>query len=417
MKILAINSGSSSLKFKLFDVIFDTKTHQATFVPLFQGQFKHYSEKEFTYEAGENKKTLKTVKIKKEIWDERTDYLIQSLINLHIIKDFDEIDCIAHRIVHGGEKYTKPTILNNEVIKDLEENYNDFAPLHNPYAVGIIKKLLNKDLQKLHLGIFDTAFNSTIPKENFLYGLPYEYYEKYKVRRYGFHGISHKFVSEEYQKFLQNLKESGMKQKFKDNKVISCHLGSGSSVCAIKGNRVVDNSFGFSPSENLIMSTRAGELDYDAIIYLKRKLLLSDNDIEYIINNESGLLGISGYTQDMKTLLKDQRINKMAKLAIDLYIQSIIKYIGAFMTVLGGLDVLIFTGGIGEGSDYVRKHIAAALLPFGVVIDSHKNNTNTDIDSNLNITGEDSKSYIFVIPTDEELQMAKEAFEFILKLQ
>ncbi len=399
MKILAINSGSSSLKFKLFEVGPSSQNILAT------GEFKHYSKNSYTFKLDTIMLGTSSVAIDitKEIWDVRGRQLFESLFTASIIESINEIDYVAHRVVHGGEKYTKPTVITQDVIEDLEENFNDLAPLHNPAQIKIIKEIFQRYPETKQIAIFDTAFNSTIPKENYLYALPIEYYEKFKVRRYGFHGISHKFVS-------SKIKDLSKKEY---NKIISCHLGSGSSICAIKDNLVVDNSFGFSPNENLVTSTRVGEVDFDALVFLKKKLGLLDTDIEEIISKKSGLLGISGYTQDMKVILKDKDSNKQAGLAFTIFINQIVSYISKYIVMMNGIDVLIFTGGIGSGSDVVRKAIVDKLQLFGIDIDESVNNGAIDIEDNLNITAKSSRCDVFVIHTDEEMQMVEEVFSEI----
>ena len=392
MKALAINSGSSSLKFKLYNLPSEEE--------LFDGQYKHYSENEYSLEH--SKVSDKRILTKNE-WDNKVEGLITLLISSNLISSINELSFIAHRIVHGGEKYVQVTLLGDDVISDLEQNFNDFAPLHNPIQTSIIKEFRALYPEVKQVGVFDTSFNLTVPEKAFLYGLPYEYYEKFKVRRYGFHGISHKFILSEVQKLGNN----------KYNRIISCHLGSGSSICAIKNNEVVENSFGFSPLENLIMSTRVGEIDYDAILYLKSKLNISDSDLDIIFNKKSGLLGISKLSSDMQLLLSESSNNRLAKLAVEMYVYNIIKYIGSFVTVLGGIDVLIFSAGIGQGSDIIRKMICDLLFPFKIVINDGINNDRQNLVDNLNITSKESACDIFVIPTNEELQMIREGYDLI----
>jgi acetate kinase len=418
MKILAINSGSASLKFKLFEESADG------FKVLAEGQFKHYNETSFLFEftdflpAGRHGKSHDVkIDIAQSQWDNRVEQIFKSFLTSSTLKDISEIDIVVHRIVHGAEKYTEATLITQEVLRDLEKNFNELAPLHNPFQTKIIEEIIQRYPDIKQVGVFDTAFNSTMPEINYLYGLPYEYYEKYKVRRYGFHGISHKYVSEKVidilrskdQKVVAKVLEKGQNGKVRDIRIVSCHLGSGSSVCAIDGYNVVDNSFGFSPNENLITSTRVGEVDYDALVFLKKKLKLGDAEIEEIISKKSGLLGISEYSEDMKILLKDYDRNENAKLAIDLYVSDIVKYIASYIVELSGIDVLIFTGGIGSGSPQVRQMITDKLLLLGIVIDKAKNTIGVDVEDTLNITGGNSKIQVWVIHTDEELQMVKEA--------
>ncbi len=393
MYFLALNVGSSTVKFKL--------VKQPEGKIKVRGIFKNYAEDSFTFEyfIGDFREKL-NIKEKDYVYSQ--DYLFNFLLQKNLIEEIEDIRCVVHRIVHGGEVFPEPVELTDSNIAKIVK-FNDFAPLHNPFAIEKVKDI-KKDYGYLkQYGVFDTSFNLAVAKEDYLYGLPLGYYENLKVRRYGFHGISHEYVSKQIKNIIK-----------KDNlKHISCHLGSGSSICALLNGKVIDNSFGFTPNENLIMATRSGEIDYDAIIFIKKKLGLNDDEVEELLNKESGLLGISGYTNDMKQLLADYDSKERAKLAVDMYINTIMKFIGSFIIKLKGVDCLTFTGGVGAGSDAVRKMICDNLEFLGIKIDNGKNAGKIDVDINLDISAKNSNAKIFVIPTDEELEMCNQIKDFI----
>ncbi|MDQ7020849.1 MAG: acetate/propionate family kinase [Candidatus Dojkabacteria bacterium] len=352
MKILVINAGSSSLKFKLFE-------HKDEKV-LASGQFKNHAKDEYSIKYKVLNKEERALKLNERDYKYAFDYIGNLLNEEGIITSEQQVTAIIHRIVHGGEEFIKPAELNDTNIKKIEV-FNEFAPLHNPIALEKVnnsKKVFHKSKQ---FGVFDTSFHLTMEKEDFLYGLPYGYYENLGVRRFGFHGSSHEFITNE------------LKKKKKKFKLVSCHLGSGSSVCAVKDGIAIDNSFGFSPEENLIMATRSGEIDFDAVIFLKEKLMMNDKEITDTLNNDSGLLGISGYTKDMKVLIDDYDKNPRAKLAVDMYVSKVVEFIAKFYVKLEGIDNLVFTGGIGQGSFVLRDLICKKLKIIGIEIDKKKN--------------------------------------------
>ncbi|MCA9380997.1 acetate/propionate family kinase [Candidatus Dojkabacteria bacterium] len=377
--IITINSGSSSIKIQ----IFESENSIASF------HFKNYSEGNYKLEA-----ELNNQNIEQEITELDYSNSVQFFFNL-IAEQMqitpDKIEKIIHRIVHGGEKFNKPTELTAETISEIEK-FNDYAPLHNPRALEIVKKIASLYPNIKQFGVFDTSFHLTMPKENFLYGLPYGYYENIKVRKFGFHGISYEFIK-------NRLAENNY------SRVIACHLGSGSSICAIKDGSSIATSFGFSPEENLIMATRSGEIDYSAVIFIKKKLGLNDEEITRLLNNESGLLGISGYTNNMKQLLQDYSTNERAKLAIDMYINKIVEFIANFFVMLEGIDAIVFTGGVGSGSDVIRKMILEKLSVLGIKYDESKNTGQIDVPDFLDISLEGVK--VLAIKTNEELQMIR----------
>lgn len=377
---LVINTGSKTIKFELFDENLISKLAGTV--------------------DDENGVFVLRTRTASEITEYGNSVNLQAVENPYerILKECSsfKIDRIAFRVVHGGEEYIKPTILSDDDIMKLEK-FNELAPLHNPPAIKAIKefKKLLPDIP--FYGVFDTAFHRSIEKERFLYGLPYEYYEKYKIRRYGFHGISHKYVS---QKFSELEPQARC--------VLSCHLGSGCSITAIVDGNSFDTSMGFTPMEGLIMTTRAGDIDDGAIDYLRRITGMSNQDIYDMENKKSGLLGISGISFDMRVLLDEEsRGNLQARLAIEMFIYRIKKYIGAYAAVMGAVDGLIFTAGIGAGSDLIRKRIISGLDVFNLHIDEAVNNGRINVEIPLKISTKESKP-IWIIPTDEEYQIAKE---------
>ena len=376
MKILVINAGSTSIKFKFFE-------NQEE---LLMGQLSKEAH-------GVTKKIIKNgEKQKSDVEEYEFENAAQTILE---ITD-SEIDKIGFRIVHGAEKFVEPTLLTSEVIEELER-ISDLAPLHNPPALRIIRQFKEKLPEINMYGVFDTAFHATIPQKAYMYGLPYEYYENYGVRKYGFHGISHKYVSGK----LKELEPTA-------SKTIICHLGGGSSITAVKSGKSIENSMGFTPLEGLIMATRSGDVDDGAIFYLHKKLGFDFAEIEEIENKKSGMIGISGISDDMVDLLaKESEGNERAHLAIEMYIYRIQKYIGFFAAALEGIDSVVFTGGIGAGSDVLRKRIMKNFLFLNFEVDDSINDEKINVSENLKISVEPSKP-IWVIPTNEEMQILKE---------
>ncbi|MFS8130635.1 MAG: acetate/propionate family kinase [Candidatus Dojkabacteria bacterium] len=399
MSILAINSGSSSLKFKLY------KSQEGEVIA--SGEIKSYSESSVISTINGKEEFLDSSK-----WTNRFEVLRKSL-------EGNEVDFVLHRIVHGGELYVLPIMLTDEVVEKMKEDLFDLAPLHNPSAFEILNESLEVYKEAKQIALFDSSFGLTIPEVNFLYGLPYEYYQKYKIRRYAFHGLSHKYVSKSYLNHIsddENIYSNSNSQEetLEHIRIVSLHLGSGCSTCAIKGTQCVDTSFGFTPEENLVMATRVGEIDYTAINYIKMKENLSDKDISDILNKKSGLLGLSGYTKDMKTIVNDYNSNPRAKLALDVFINSVVKQTFDMAASLNGMDILIFTGGIGQVSDIVRRMVCERLGILGVYIDVDKNVDKKENNGILNVSRKDSSVQIVVVPTDEEREMLDESKNLIM---
>ncbi|HJX05585.1 MAG TPA: acetate kinase [Candidatus Nanoarchaeia archaeon] len=391
MKILVLNSGSSSLKYKLFDMNYEKA--------LISGNVDGIGLDRCALKLDvEGNKEEQKIIVKDHV--DAVMLAFKSLKQKSIIKDYSEIDAIGHRVVHGGEHYSQPTIINEDVVKTVRDLI-DLAPLHNPpNLAGILacKKILPNTPQ---VAVFDTAFHQTMAPEAYLYALPYELYEKYKIRKYGFHGQSHKYISEQAIKLLGK----------KESKIITCHLGNGSSLTAVMNGKSIDTTMGFTPLEGLIMGTRTGNMDPTIPIYLAVHKGFKVHELEDYFNKKSGLLGISGLTRDVRDLhTASLRGNKKAKLALEMFARRVAFYIGGYMALLGGLDAIVFSAGIGENAWFMRKAICKYLLPLGIELDEKINKKNPVIASTPS-----SKVKIYIIPTNEELQIAKETKELIKK--
>jgi acetate kinase len=331
--------------------------------------------------------------------DEAVNLMIRSLLDNNIVADLSEIKAIGHRVVHGGEIYIEPVIIDDKVIHNLKE-LSILAPLHNPCNIACIQACL-KVFTCPNVAIFDTAFHSTIPKEKFLYGLPYEYYEKHKIRKYGFHGSSHKYVAGLINDFYKV-------ENKKNVKLVICHLGNGCSITAVKNGKSLNTTMGFTPLDGLIMGTRCGHLDPAIAMHIGTTLNLNYEQLDKLFNKQSGLLGISGHS-DMRDLHKLEHEEK-SKLAIDMFVDRIVHYIGAYVAELNGIDAIVFTGGIGENAYYIRKSVLENFSYLDLKIDNKKNEKNDFI-----ISGKDSLVHVFVVPTNEELEIATETKK-VLKL-
>ncbi len=393
MKILVINSGSSSLKFQ----VIDSESEKV----LVKGLCERIGiDGSFTYKT--DKVSVKEPVAMKNHTD-AVNTLLNALIDSEkgIISDFSQIDVIGHRLVHGGEKFTGSVVVTDEVIQAMTE-CNDLAPLHNPanlVGVDACRKLMPDTLM---VGVFDTAFNQTMEPKAYLYGLPYRYYEKYKIRRYGFHGISHKYVSQRAAEF--------MGQDLRHVKTIVCHLGNGASISAVKYGRVVDNSMGFTPLEGLVMGTRCGDVDPGALEFLAKKENLDFSQIMAILNQESGVLGISkNFSSDFREL-KDAEIkyNEKAALAREIFAYKVAKYVGSYAAAMNGVDNIVFTAGVGENDSDIRQEICSYLEFLGITIDELKNR---DQGEAVKISDSASRVNVLVIRTNEELEIAREAAE------
>ena len=398
MKILVLNCGSSSIKYKLFDMTTKEVLAQGGIEKIgLVGSFL-----KLTLPNGEKKILEKDI-------PEHTagiEFILNTLVSPEYgaIKSLDEINAVGHRMVHGGERFSESVWLNKEVL-DAFIACNDLAPLHNPAnlkGVNAVSAILPNVPQ---VGVFDTAFHQTMPDYAYMYAIPYELYEKYGVRRYGFHGTSHRYVSQRVCEFL------GVDPKGK--KIITCHIGNGGSISAIKDGKCIDTSMGLTPLEGLVMGTRSGDIDAGAVTFIMEKEGLNATGISNLLNKKSGVLGVSGVSSDMRELEAAVAAgNPKAILAEKMYFYRIKKYIGAYAAALGGVDIILFTGGVGENQANCRSEVCEGLEFMGVKIDLEKNKVRGE---EAIISADDSKVTVAVIPTDEELMIASDTLAILNK--
>ena len=395
MKILVLNSGSSSLKYQ----VIDTETGEMLVKGYYErigqvGAFlthkvngeKHH----FEHPAKNHEKAIQ--------------FVMKRLTSDHygVFKSLDELDAIGHRVVHGGEQFKDAVLITDEVIQEIKEN-SMLAPLHNPAAILGIEACQKVVPNKPMVAVFDTAFHQTISKEKYIYPIPYEYYEKYHVRKYGFHGTSHQYVANRVAEILG--------KDIKELKIVNCHLGQGASICAIKNGESVETSMGLTPLGGIPMGTRSGDLDPSVVTYLMKKEELDAEEVEEVLNRESGVYGISMVSVDFRDIEAEALAGgKHAKLALDAYHYSIAGYIAKCAVAMGGIDVLTFTAGVGEKSPYSRSEICKQLGIFGVEISGKANLVKGE---EAEISSPNSKVKVFVIPTNEELMIARETAELI----
>jgi acetate kinase len=396
-KILVINCGSSSLKYSFYDTADATRQArgQVERIGIDGTRLKHRG-------TGPGASEVKR-ELPKGGFAEAFKAMIAELTSKEtgVIRGAGEVSVVAHRVVHGGEKFTEGTLITGEVLAQIEA-LNPLAPLHNPVNVAGIREMQRLFPAVPHVAVFDTAFHHTLPAYAYLYGLPYEFYEKKSVRRYGFHGTSHHYVSLRAAQFL--------KRRPNQLRVVSCHLGNGSSLCAVNHGRSVDTSMGFTPAEGLIMGTRCGDVDAGVIAFLERTEKFTASQSEEMLNKKSGLLGLSGVSSDMREIQKAAgEGNHRALLALKAYCYRVRKYIGAYVASMGGLDVVIFTGGIGQGSAEVRALALQGLECMGIRLDAQRNRDARGFDEVCRISTDDSPVAVLVVPTDEERMMAREA--------
>ena len=397
MKILVLNSGSSSLKYQ----VIDTETGEMLVKGYYErigqvGAFlthkvngeKHH----FEHPAKNHEKAIQ--------------FVMQRLTSDHygVFKSLDELDAIGHRVVHGGEQFKDAVFITDEVIQGIKNN-EMLAPLHNPAAILGIEACQKVVPNKPMVAVFDTAFHQTISKEKYIYPIPYEYYEKYHVRKYGFHGTSHQYVANRVAEILG--------KDIKDLKIVNCHLGQGASICAIKNGESVETSMGLTPLGGIPMGTRSGDLDPSVVTYLMKKEGLDAEEIEEVLNRESGVYGISMVSVDFRDIEAEALAGgKHAKLALDAYHYSIAGYIAKCAVAMGGIDVLTFTAGVGEKSPYSRSEICKQLGVLGVEISGKANLVKGE---EAEISSANSKVRIFVVPTNEELMIARETAELVMQ--
>ena len=396
MKILSVNAGSSSLKFQLYEMPEEEV--------LISGRFERIG----------LEKSFYTIKINGEKIEKHEDladhgvcvkFLIQELLENKVINSLDEIKGVGHRLVHGGDKYSESVVIDDNVIKTVEE-LSDLAPLHNPANLMGVRAFMEKVPGALQVGCFDTAFHQTMKQDRYLYPVPYEWYEKYGVRKYGFHGMSHRYVSERLAELVD-----------KDySNVIVCHIGNGGSISLVRDGKCVDTSMGFTPNAGIIMGSRSGDIDYSLIPYIAKKTGMTLDEIDTALNKQSGMLGTSGISSDFRDI--DEEIakkNDRAIMAHYLFVNSIVNYIAKYYVELNGrIDAIAFTAGVGENAPHVRRMVIDRLQCLGFKIDREKNDEIRFGKEGI-ISAVDSKIPVYVIPTDEEVMIARDTYKFINK--
>ena len=394
MKILVLNCGSSSLKYQLLNM--DTDQVIA------KGTYERIGEQSFVTHKinGEKYKFEHPVKNHKEAIDFMIELLLKPEYNT--IKDLSEIDGIGHRVAHGGDKFSSSVVIDEDVISKIDE-CSALAPVHNKAAIVGIRAAMEAMPGKPNIAVFDTVFHQTIPEERYMYPIPYKYYEKYGIRKYGFHGTSHKYVSRRIAELLGKPVE--------ELKTIVCHLGQGASLCAVKNGKSVDTTMGLTPLGGIPMCARSGDLDPSIVTYIMKNENLSSDEMEMILNKESGTLGVSGVSPDFRDIEAEaDKGNNRAKLALEMYSYKVAQFIAQYIVALDGLDVITFTAGIGENQWTIRERICKYLKCFGVEVDENKNKEFRDEGK---ISSENSKVEVWVVPTNEELMIAKETLDLI----
>lgn len=393
MKILSVNAGSSSLKFQMYEM----PQEQV----LISGVFERIGLDNSFYTIKINgEKTRKDAELKDH--SVAVSILTQELLDNKVIDSLDEIRGVGHRLVHGGDKYSKSVIINDDVIKTVEE-LSDLAPLHNPANLMGVRAFMKSIPSAIQVGCFDTAFHQTMKEDRFLYAIPYEWYKEHGVRKYGFHGMSHRYVSNRASELLD--------KEFCN--VIVCHLGNGGSISAIRDGRCIDTTMGFTPNAGIVMGSRSGDIDYSMIPYIMKKTKMTLEEVDNALNKKSGMLGISGVSSDFRDI--DEAIAKKdprSIMAHYLYVNSIVGYIARFYVELGGVDAICFTAGVGENAPHVRRMIMDRLSCLGIKVDRDKNEEIRFGKEGL-VSKEDSSVPCYVIPTDEEVMIARDTFNLI----
>lgn len=401
MKVLVINCGSSSLKYQLIDM----SNEEA----LAQGLVERIGINGSILTQKVEGKDKYIVETPLKDHQDAIELVLKSLVDEShgVIKSMDEISAVGHRVVHGGEKYANSVVIDEDVIKKLDE-FTKLAPLHNPpniIGINACKALMPKTPM---VAVFDTAFHQTMPEKAFMYPLPYELYKEDHIRRYGFHGTSHKYVAGEVAKW--------MNKDIKALKTITCHLGNGVSLTAVEDGKSIDTTMGFTPLDGIIMGSRSGSIDPAIVTYLVKEKGYSIDEVNDILNKKSGVLGVSGLGTDFRDIRAavEERNDKRALLTMDIYGYQIKKQIGAYAAAMGGVDAIVFTAGIGEHAPEVRVRALTGMEFLGIEIDVEKNN-NQNIGDGMEISTKTSKVKVFVIPTNEELMIAKETLDLIKK--
>ena len=398
MKILVLNCGSSSIKYQLIEM--DEKSHSVLAKGLLEriglemGEFTHKWNGQKHYEQLPIPNHTEGIKI-----------VLQALTNKEygVISDLKEIKAVGHRVAHGGEKFTHSVRIDDNVIKMIQD-LCDLAPLHNPGALQGIAAMQAVLPGIPMAAVFDTSFHATMPPEAYLYAIPYEYYEKYRVRRYGFHGTSHKYVAEKAAEYVG--------KDWKNTKIVTCHLGSGASIAAVENGKSVETSMGFTPVEGLVMGSRTGDLDLGAFMYIMDKEGYNTKEMNTLVNKKSGLIGITGNSQDMRDVRAGRDAgDERCTYAFNMFAHRVKKYIGAYAAIMNGMDVLVMTGGIGENAWFMREAILENMEFFGIKIDKKLNET--IMGDAAVISTPDSKVKVVVYPTDEEYMIAKDTFDLV----
>lgn len=401
MKILVLNCGSSSVKYKLIDTDTDVTMAEGGVEKIgLEDGFLKFKKPDGSKEI----KQLGLIDHKAAVMA-----ILENLTdpNVGCIKSFEEIDAVGHRVVHGGEKFASSVLITDEVIQQVKDCY-DLAPLHNPANITGIEAITALLPDVPQVGVFDTAFHQTMPARSFMYAIPYEYYKNDGVRRYGFHGTSHRYVSQRAAEILG--------EPIEKLKMVTCHIGNGGSITAVDGGKSIDTSMGLTPTEGLMMGTRTGDIDPGAITYLMTKHGMSAADVQTLINKKSGVAGISGISNDMREI--EAAVNAgdpRAKLALDMYELRILKYVGAYAAEMGGLDVIVFTGGVGENQTGVRENVCEPLKFMGVEIDKELNAVTCGTETIISTPS--SRVKVLIVPTDEELTIARDTQEIVSKLK
>ena len=395
MKILVLNCGSSSLKYQLIDMENESL--------LASGKYERIGEKESFNTHKVNGKKYEVNHFAKD-HSEAIDFVLKQFTNpeYKVIDSLDEINAIGHRMVHGGEKIQESGIIDQEFIDTMKE-YTAFAPIHNPACLLGVEACQKVMPGKPMVGVLDTAFHHTMPKENYIYPIPYKYYEEDGIRKYGFHGTSHMYVSRRVSEIV--------KKDIKDLRIITCHLGQGSSICAVKGGESIDTSMGLTPLGGIPMVTRCGDMDPSVILYIMKKHNLTPQEMEDILNKESGVAGMSGMDPDFRVIEQESYTeNEKARIAVSSFENRVAEYIARYATQMNGVDIVVFTGGIGENQINVRRRILEKLEFMGIEVDEKANEVRSE---ERKISKDSSKVEVYVVPTDEEMMIARETVRLI----
>ena len=396
MNVLVINCGSSSLKFQLIDSVSEKVLAKGLCERIgIDGSNIEYE----PYNGEEQEK-----EVSMPTHNEAIKIVIDSLLNKEtgVIKDLSEVGAVGHRVVHGGEYFSKSTIVTDEVIKKIEE-CNDLAPLHNPANIIGIKACINAMPDTPNVVVFDTAFHQTMPPKAYLYPIPYEYYKKYKIRRYGFHGTSHSYVSKRVAQIMDT--------PYDKLKTIVCHLGNGASICAVENGKSIDTSMGLTPLAGVAMGTRSGDIDPSIVEVISEKENMNVKEVLNVLNKKSGVLGLSEVSSDFRDITKAiEEGNEVAKNALEVFANTVVRFVGAYVAEMNCVDAIAFTAGVGENNQAVRKMVCEQLGYLGVSLDEKANEKRRE---EIMISTPDSKVKVFVIPTNEELAIARETLELL----